>query len=222
MNAIYAITYIEAWKIQDFNGDLNPWPRDAGAKFNIWNTSYVTGSRFRRSTFLMLKVPIRKACRAKYRMLDRIGSKIFLFLLFSNACRSDSKSSTSSITVAGVVTNLASAFIICDSDDSCFWNPFFYSIAFFQLENPFFVNAGSALDEVRIPLWSAFKQVWQRAASLLSSWCNHLNCSNHAVWNDLFVAFLLPKVFEIFRLVWTIWYVYKDLIWRAELGLCRF
>ena len=48
MNAIYAITYIEAWKIQDFNGDLNPWPRDAGAKFNIWNTSYVTGSRFRK------------------------------------------------------------------------------------------------------------------------------------------------------------------------------
>jgi len=93
---------------------------------------------------------------------------------------------------------------------------------FFQLENLFFVNAGSALDEVSIPLWRAFKQVWQQAASLLSSWCNHLNRSNHAVWNDLFVAFLFPKVFEIFRLVWTIWYVYKDLIRRAELRLCRF
>ena len=33
-------------------------------------------------------------------------------------------------------------------------------------------------------LWSVFKQVWQQAASLLSSWCNHLNRSNHAVWND--------------------------------------
>ena len=64
-----------------------------------------SGSRSRRSTFLMLKVPIRKACRAKYRMLDRIGSKIFLFLLFSNACRSDSKSPISTITVEDAVTN---------------------------------------------------------------------------------------------------------------------
>ena len=100
-------------------------------------------------------------------------------------------------------------FSICESD---FWNPFFFYIAFFQLENPFSVNAGSAFDEFSIPLWSAFKQVWQQAASLLSSWCNHLNRSNHAVWNDLFVGFLLPKVYEIFRLVWTIWYVYKDLL----------
>ena len=107
-------------------------------------------------------------------------------------------------------------FSICGSDHSYFWNAFFFSIAFFQLENPFFVNAGSALDEVSIPLWSAFKQVWQQAASLLSSWCNHLNRSNHAyaVWNDLFVGFLLPKVFEIFRLVWSIWYVYKDLLFE--------
>ena len=30
-----------------------------------------------------------KACRAKYRMLDRIESKIFLFLLFSNAIAND-------------------------------------------------------------------------------------------------------------------------------------
>ena len=96
------------------------------------------------------------------------------------------------------------------------------SFLLLQLENPFFVNAGSALDEISIPLWSAFKQVWQQAASLLSSWCNHLNRSNHAVWNAFFVGFLLPKVFEIFRLVWTIWYVYKDLIWRAELCLCSF
>ena len=113
-------------------------------------------------------------------------------------------------------------FFICESDDSCFWNAFFFSIAVLQLENPFFVNAGSALDEVSIPLWSAFKQVWQQAVSLLSSWCNHLNRSNHAVWNDLSVGFLLPKVFEIFRLVWAIWYVYKDLIWRDKLCLCRF
>ena len=47
--------------------------------------------------------------------------------------------------------------------------------SFFQLENPFCVNAGSALDEFSIPLWSAFRQVWQQTASLLSSWCNHLN-----------------------------------------------
>ena len=71
--------------------------------------------------------PHRKACRAKYPMLDRIESKIFLLLLFFNACRSDTKSPISPITV-----------------------------------------------------------------------------------------------FEIVRLVWTIWCVYKDLIWRAELCLCRF
>ena len=34
------------------------------------------------------------------------------------------------------MTYLATASI-CESDDSCFWNPFFFSIAFFQLENPF-------------------------------------------------------------------------------------
>ena len=33
-----------------------------------------------------------KACHAEYRMLDRFESKIFLFLLFSNACRPDSQS----------------------------------------------------------------------------------------------------------------------------------
>ena len=43
----------------------------------------------------------------------------------------------------------------------------FEMLSFLQLENPFFVNAGSALDEVSFPLWSAFKQVWQQAASLL-------------------------------------------------------
>ena len=40
-----------------------------------------------------------KACRAKYPMLGRIESKIFLPLLFSNAYRSDSKSTISPITV---------------------------------------------------------------------------------------------------------------------------
>ena len=40
-----------------------------------------------------------KACRAKYPMLGRIESKIFLLLLFSNAYRSDSKSTISPITV---------------------------------------------------------------------------------------------------------------------------
>ena len=63
-------------------------------------------------------------------------------------------------------------FAICESDDSCFWNAFFFSIALFQLENQFFVNAGSALEV-------------------------------HPVWNDFFVGFLLPNIFEIFRLVWT-------------------
>ena len=83
-------------------------------------------------------------------------------------------------------------------DDSCCWNPFFFSIAFFQLENPFFVDAGSALNEVSIGLWSAFNQVWQQAAFPLSSWRNHLNRSNYGVWNDLFLGFLLPKIFEHF------------------------
>ena len=32
----------------------------------------------------------------------------------------------------------------------------------------------------------------------------------------------LCREFKILRLVWTIRYVYKDLIWRAELSLCRF
>ena len=109
-----------------------------------------------------------------------------------------------------------------ESDDSCFRSPFFFSTAFFQLQNPFFVKARSTLDEVSIPLWSAFKQVWQQAASLLSSWCNPLNRSNHAVCNDLFVTFLLPEVFEILQLVWTIWYVSKALMWRAGLCLYRF
>ena len=146
-----------------------------------------------------------KAWRAKYRMFDRTESKILLFLLFSYVCRSDSKSPISPITVAGAVTYLAS---ICESDDSCFWNPLFSSIAFFQLENQFFVDACSALDEVCIPLGSAFKQVWQQVATLRSPLRNHWKRTNHAVWNDLF---LLPKVFENFRLVWTIWYFYKDL-----------
>ena len=44
-----------------------------------------------------------KACRAKCRMLDRIEGKTFLILVFSSACRSDSKSPISPITVAGAV-----------------------------------------------------------------------------------------------------------------------
>ena len=67
-----------------------------------------------------------KARRAKYPRLDRIERKIFLFLLFPNACRSDSKSPISPIIVV-----------------------------------------------------------------------------------------------EILRLIWTIWYVYKDLIWRAEFLSCQ-
>jgi len=87
---------------------------------------------------------------------------------------------------------------------------------FFQLENQFFANAGSALDEVNIPFWSAYKQVWQQAASLLSSWCNHLNRSNHVVWNDLLVGFLLPPAKDyLIRLR-------RLNLYRAELCLCRF
>ena len=82
------------------------------------------------------------------------------------------------------VTHLVTASM-CESDDSCFWNPFFSSIAFFQLENASFVNARSALDEVSIPLWSAFKQVWQQAASLISSWRNHLIRSNHTSYSKM-------------------------------------
>ena len=44
-----------------------------------------------------------KACRAKFQMLDRIESKTFIFLLFSNACRSDSKAPILPITVAGAM-----------------------------------------------------------------------------------------------------------------------
>ena len=48
-----------------------------------------------------------------------------------------------------------------------------------------------------------------------------LSRSNHAVWNDLFVGFLLPKVFagnwKFFG-----WYRLSVTIWRAELSLCRF
>ena len=83
-------------------------------------------------------------------------------------------------------------------DDSCFWNPFFFSIAFFQLENPFFVNAGSVLHEVFIALWTTFKQVRQQAASLLSSWCNYLHRSNYAVWNDLFLGFFSRRSLKFF------------------------
>ena len=60
-----------------------------------------------------------KACRAKYRILDGIESKIFVYLLFSNACCSDSKSPISPVTVPGAVTYLATASI-CESDDLCF------------------------------------------------------------------------------------------------------
>ena len=67
---------------------------------------------------------------------------------------------------------------------------FLFLHCIFQLENQFSVKAGSALGEVSIPFQSAFKQVWQQAASLLSSWRNHLNRSNHAVWNNLCVGFL--------------------------------
>ena len=134
-----------------------------------------------------------KAWRAKYRMFDRTESKILLFLLFSYVCRSDSKSPISPITVAGAVTYLTTASI-CESDDSCFWKAFFlFSIVFFQLENPHFVNAGSALDEVSIPLWSAFKQVWQQAASLLSSWYKPLKSFKPCCLKWSFCWILTPE-----------------------------
>ena len=54
--------------------------------------------------FQLFQSPLNdKAFRAKCRMLDRIESKTLLFLLFSNACCSDSKSPISPITVAGAV-----------------------------------------------------------------------------------------------------------------------
>ena len=80
-----------------------------------------------------------KACRAKCRMLDRIVSKTFLFLLFSNACRSDSKSPISPITVAGAVIR---AFEIIS-----------FSLLHFSSEKIHFsLKAGSGLDEISIPL----------------------------------------------------------------------
>ena len=52
-----------------------------------------------------------------------------------------------------------------------------------------------------------------------------LSRSNHAVWNDLFVGLLLPKVFAG-NLKFFSWYRLSDTsldtIWRAELSLCRF
>jgi len=101
-------------------------------------------------------------------------------------------------------------FSICESD---FWNAHFFSFAFFQLENPFCVNAGSALDEFSIPLWNAFRQVWQRTASLLSSWCNHLNRSNHAVWNGLLLDSYSGRSLKIFG-----WYGLSDTFTKTWSG----
>ena len=56
----------------------------------------------------------------------------YIYQLISGA-----SSKNNLITVAGAVTYLAIASI-GESDDSCFWNAFFFSIAFFQLQNPFF------------------------------------------------------------------------------------
>ena len=81
-------------------------------------------------------------------MLDRIESKIFLFMLFSNACRSDNKSPISPINVTGAMTYLATAFT-CDQTIRAFEILSFSPLLFFQLENPFFVKAGSALDKLK-------------------------------------------------------------------------
>ena len=89
-------------------------PVDSAADVN-WSSPQTL---FKCSSLLLMAKP----AGAKYRMLDRIESKIFQFLLFSNACRSDSKSPISPITVAGAVTYLATASI-SESDDSGFWNP---------------------------------------------------------------------------------------------------
>ena len=74
-----------------------------------------------------------------------------LLLLFSYACRSGSKSPISPITVACAVTYLATASS-ANQTIHAFEILSFFSIAFFQLKNPFFANAGSALHEVSIPL----------------------------------------------------------------------
>ena len=150
-------------------------------------------------------------------MLDRIESKTFLFLLFSNACRSDSKSPISPITRLLRVP----WFVLLKS--------FLFLYCIFPVRKSIFsLKAGSGLDETSIPLWSAFKQLWERAASLLSSGCNHLNRSTKRSFQTMmfemifFVGFLLPQVSKILRLLWTIWDVYKDLIWRTALCVCGF
>ena len=66
------------------------------------------------------------------------------------------------------MTYLATASI-CELDDLCVWNPFFFSIAFLHLENPFFVKAGCASDEVCIPLSVKCFQASIRATSRISS-----------------------------------------------------
>ena len=120
-----------------------------------------------------------KACRAKYGMLDRIESKIFLFLLFSNASRSDSKSPISLITVAGAVTYLATVSYANQTIRA-----FFFSI--FSVRKSIFYT----------------RWVWIR-------WCSHsaLKCfqasmaTSRVICNDRFFLFLLPNMFEIFQLV---------------------
>ena len=52
-------------------------------------------------------------------------------------------------------------FSMCKSGHFVLLKCFLFLHCIFQLEDTFFVKAGSALDEVSISLWSAFKQVWQ-------------------------------------------------------------
>ena len=119
---------------------------------------------FQRFSLLLMA----KAVALSIRCWTGLRSIFFLFLLFCNACRSDRKSPISPITALRVPWHILQLPpYACESDDSCFWGNFFFSIVFFQLENPFFVKAGSASDEVRIPPWSAFKQVWQVNKSYL-------------------------------------------------------
>ena len=79
-------------------------------------------------------------------------SKIVIFLLFSNACRSDSKSPTSPITVAGAVTYLATASICMRIRRLVLLKSFLFLHRIFPVRKSIFVKAGSALEEVGIPL----------------------------------------------------------------------
>ena len=126
------------------------------------------------------------------------------------SCRSASEAPLTKepITVAGAVTYLATASLY-ESHHSCFWNSFFFFWVFLHyMKLAFHPEMLSSKFGNKPHLFSRHDATWNKS---FKPCC--------LKWYSFFL-FLLPKVLEIFRLVWTMWYVYKDLIWWAELCLC--